>query len=188
MDNYMSKSFLITILFTTFNCVFAQHEHSINNSENINVLFVTQNSHYTAEVLSETDEFIKDSSYILSLKLTSSIQVDTANVSLSILNIDSTLAVNRMILLNGKYSAQIKFKKEGNHVLKFTFNQISEDNAVNNLSFSFNTNVKNNNQADMEHDKGMMGMMGMGSTGFWIIMGGVMVAMMAVIMLINTNK
>ena len=154
----------------------------------LNVLFVTQNSHYTAEVLSETDEFIKDSSYIVSLKLTSSIQVDSANVSLSILKNDSTQAVNNMALQNGKYSTQIKFNQSGKHVLKFTFNLISDDKTVNNFSFSFNTNIKNNSTANMEHSDGMMGMMGMGSTGFWLIMGGVMVAMMAVIMLINTNK
>lgn len=184
----MTKTFLITIFFTMFNCVFAQHEHSKVNSENIIVLFATQNAQYSAEVQSETDEFIKDSSYAVILKLTSSNQVDSANVSLNILNNDSTQAVNSMELLNGKYSTKIKFQKEGRHVMKFTFNLISEDKTVNNFSFSFNTNVKNNNQTDMEHDKGMMGMIGMGSTGFWLIMGGVMVAMMAVIMLINTNK
>lgn len=42
-------------------------------------------------------------------------------------------------------------------------------------------------QDKKEHD-GMMGMMGMSSTGFWLIMGGVMLAMMAVIMLLNSNK
>lgn len=184
----MTRAFLITIIFTLFNSVFAQHDHNENNSKNLIVLFTTQNSQYSAEVISETDEFFKDSIYAVSLKLLSSLQVDSVNVSLSILNNDKTQVVNHMELLNDKYSAKIKFLVEGKHVLKITFNLISDDRTVNNFSFSFNTNVKNNNHNNMHHSEGMMGMMGMGSTGFWILMGGIMVAMMAVIMVINTNK
>ncbi len=184
----MSRTFLIAIIYTIFNCVFAQHEHNENNNKKLIVLFSTQNSQYSAEVVSEADEFIKDSSYVIFLKLTSSTPVDSANVTLSVLKNDSAQYVNNMKLLNGKYSAKIKFTRDETHLLKFTFNLISEDKTINNLSFNFSTNVKSNSHTNMEHSKGMMGMMGMGSTGFWLIMGGVMVAMMAVIMLINTNK
>lgn len=184
----MTQTFIITIIFSLFNYVFAQHDHNKVNSGNSIVLFTTQNAQYSAEVQSETDEFVKDSIYGVSLKLLSSLQVDSANVSLSILDYDNTQNVNHMELLNDKYSTKIKFKKEGRHVLKFNFNLISDDKTVSSFSFNFSTNVKSNSHANMEHSEGMMGMMGMGSTGFWVIMGGIMIAMMAVIMVINTNK
>lgn len=184
----MLRIFYIAIIFTIYNCVFAQHDHSKVNSENTIVLFSTQNTQYSAEIQSGTDEFFKDSMYTVSLKLLSTFPIDSSNVSVSILKDDSIQNVNHFELLNNKYSAKIKFKQDGIHVLKFTFNLINENKTVNNFSFSFTTNVKNYSHANMEHSDGMMSMMGMGSTGFWLIMGGVMAAMMAVIMVLNTNK
>jgi hypothetical protein len=181
----MTRAFLITIIFTIFNCVFAQHDHNKDNSKNLILIFTTQNEQYSADVESVTDEFVKDSSYAVSLKLTSSSPVDSASVKLSVLKNDSIQSVNHMELLNDKYSTRIKFKKEGKYILKFTFNLISDDKTLNSFSFNFSTNVKSNSHAKMEHSEGMMGM---GSTGFWLIMGGIMAAMMAVIMILNSQK
>lgn len=184
----MIRTFLMIIIFTIFNSVFAQHDHNKDYRKNLILIFTTQNEQYSADVESVTDEFIEDSSYVVSLKLTSASPVDSASVKLSVLKNDSMQNVNHMELLDDKYSARIKFEKEGKHVLKFTFNLISDDKTLSSFSFNFSTNVKSNSHAKVEHSEGMMGMMGTGSTGFWLIMGGIMVAMMAVIMILNSQK
>lgn len=184
----MTRKLLIIIFFTIFNSVFAQHDHITGKSNNLSVLFSTQNDQYSAVVESDTDEFFKDSSYVIYLKLSSSSPIDSAGVKFRVMTYDSTQIEKQLLLLNDKYSAKIKFQREGKHVLEFTFNLTNDDRTVKNFSFSFNTNVKinnNNNNNNMHQNEGMMGM---GSTSFWLIMGGIMVAMMAVIMLLNSNR
>lgn len=184
----MTRALLIIIFSAIFNCVFAQHDHSKDNNRNWAVLFITQNDQYKAEVESDANEFYVDSLYNMNLIITSLNLIDSASVKLNITKNENTQNLYYMRLINGKYSTEIKFHREGKHVLEFTFNMISDDRTVKNFSFSFNTSVKNNNHDNMQHNEGMMGMMGMGSTGFWLIMAGIMVAMMAVIMVLNSHK
>lgn len=179
----MNKILLIFII-TAAGSVFAQHNHNKDDTKNMSALFTTQNAQYSAEVESDGAEFLKDSLYSIILKLSSSSIVDTGSVKLLLLDNDSDHSVNNMKLLNDKYIVKIRFDKEGRHVLKFTFKLTSVDGIIKDYSFSFNTDVKNSEQ-EMDHHGGMMGM---GSTGFWVVMGGVMVGMMAIIMILSSHK
>lgn len=174
MKKLIILCFLLLSVFTE-----AQYKNETNSSDSKNIIFSTQQSDYSAEVLSDSEKLITKKNIDLYLKLSSDFIIDSAYVNLSLQSNNGN--VRKEIILrkysSDSYKTSVKFPETGLYKFTFYFTLKDSSGNQNGVSFSFNEDVLKKEKVN-RHKSEFMGM----STTIMIIMGAAILIMMGIIM------
>ncbi len=170
-------------VFLLINFSQAQHEHNGNTDNPMKQIFSTQQSEFSAEVLSAPEKLITKKQVILYLKLSSISLIDSSPVTLRINSHGNVHSINKLMdYSSGLYNSTVQFQESGSHQFSFSFNLKDSTGNLKKANFSFTKDVVDADNMN-NHEHGFMGM----SNAMMIIMGAGMVAMMVIAIIAGTN-
>jgi len=171
-------------LFLLVNFAFAQHDHNANIDNSMKLLFSTNNSEFTSEVLTFSEKLVTKKQIVMYLKLSSRFLIDSSSVSLTInSNNGKVQKLNKhMEYSTGFYNSTVHFQEPGSYQFVFSFNLKDSSENLKKANFSFTKDVEDADNMT-NHDDGFMGM----SNVMMVVMGAAMLAMMAIAIIVGTN-
>ncbi|HJY62936.1 MAG TPA: hypothetical protein VJ455_02180, partial [Ignavibacteria bacterium] len=175
---------LFLSLFVLFNNITAQdaHNHSNNKPDNDHEIFKLDIDGIKLSLTSNLNPLVVNKKIIFSLIPSDSLNFKSYTFYMNIFYSDKNINVSKLVFTKhgdeNKLTSEYTFLKKGKYNFELEIQNIDSSSAVKTNKFAFTEEVKEiNDDSDSHHN----GMMGMGSSFMWIIMGAVMVVLMVVI-------
>jgi len=171
-------------LFILYNKITAQdnHQHSHQKSNEENEIFKLEIDSVKLSLTSNLSPMVVNKKIVFSLTPTDSMNLKSYTFYMNIFYSDKNINVSKLVFTKhgdeNKLTSEYTFLKKGKYNFELEIQNIDSSSAVKTNKFAFTEEVKEiNDDSDSHHN----GMMGMGSSFMWIIMGAVMVVLMVVI-------